>query len=399
MPSLQNFPDNGTIRYDVTTPGVLGSVLINDYSVLGIPAYFRAMNYIANNMTSFPRFVARDGVKTPHSLAPLLKRRPNGYQSPTMFWRTLFFHRGHYGNGYAEIERGKTYQPVAFHNRMPGQVIPFRYVMDDGSILQAYAIVEPRKMRIVLGADMIHFSALSYDGMSGLNPIWLMYEGFERARTVDRFMTRFLTKGTVIRGSIEIPAGVSPEKQAEVVNLIQTKFGGGANGERDVIVLSEGAKLSNATLSPQDSQLIEQAGYTTKQIAQITGVPPVFLFDQSESKYNNTAEQAGQMVVQDLFRPLTEQDEDELTMKLLTPEEQDDDLEVKFDLSALLRGDTKTSTDVAIAKKTAGITTANQALQELGLPESTDPEANKLKTSGDTSAKPPATTTPPETKP
>jgi hypothetical protein len=156
----------------------------------------------------------------------------------------------------------------------------------------------------------------------------------------------------------------------------------GADAERDLIVLSEGAKLENAGLSNVDTQLIELASYTTKQMAQITGVPPAFLFEMSEAKYNATIEESGEMVARDLFRPLLNEYEAELTMKLLTQAEQDAGFEIKFDMKALMRGNATVQSTITTAQKTAGVITTNEARAILGFSKSTDPDADKLVTLG-----------------
>src|SRR5688572_17996989 len=74
--------------------GTLPPVPISAYSTLTIPAYARAINFLADNLASFPRAVHRDGAEpdTPHRLTKLIGRRPNSYQNAYSFWRTLFFH-------------------------------------------------------------------------------------------------------------------------------------------------------------------------------------------------------------------------------------------------------------------------------------------------------------------
>lgn len=382
MPVIDSMPAGGIV-FDSNTPGWPGPAVVNAFTTLAIPAYWRAMNYIASNLASFPRYVAKNGVQVNHRLNPLLNRRPNSFQSNTQLWRTLFFHRAHVGNAYAEIQRDKLNNPSALIPHLPELVLPFRFITDDGEILTFYHVASElgRPSKILAAADMIHLSSLSWDGLSGMNPITMLYEAFERTRHVGRYMTRFLVKGTVVKGAVEIPAGVSEDQQKTIVNTINTHFRG-SSAERDVLVLSDGAKLNNATLTPQESQLIEQAQFSTKEIAQITGVPPAMLFELSEGKYNATAEQAGQQVVKDLFRPLLSQDTDELSLKLLTDQEAAAGYSITFDDTALLKGDTVTTSNTTIAQVNAGLITKNEGREALGYGQVTDPEADKLVTLG-----------------
>jgi HK97 family phage portal protein len=332
-----------------------------------------------------------------HPLEKLLERRPNGYQNPTTFWRTLFLHAIHAGNGYGRIERTGA-KPAAMHNLPPEDVWPFRYDAGKGAGVEQWYLFRPTK-DVYPASDIIHLAGVGWDGMCGLDPVWLHSGTFQRAATLDRYTTRYLQRGTVIRGAIQIPQGVSEEQVEQVVATIRTYFSG-ADAERDVIVLSEGATLNNATLSPQESQLVQQGVYNVKQIAQITGVPPQFLFEMSDVKYVNTVEQAGLDLVRYTFRPWMDQVEDELTAKLLTPAEQDQGYEVKLDPAALMRGDAKTTTDTAVAQVNAGLRTRNEGRAMLSLPADKDPDSDKLKTLGDTAPKPAAApATPPENPP
>jgi HK97 family phage portal protein len=387
---------NGIRVYDAVPGVAIDPIVINPYSTLTVPAYWRAINFLANNMASFPRSVHREGspVGQPHPLTRLLSRRgrPNALQNAFVFWRTLFYHTAHHGNGYARIERDSfASAPTGLQNLLPDDICPFRYDHLDGRGLVQYYLDRSAK-RVMFGADVIHLQALSHDGMCAIDPIALHATTFQRAATLDRFQTRYLQKGTVVRGAIEIPTGVTPEQVNDVIALL--KQFQGASAERDVLVLSDGAKLNNATLSPQESQLVEQGGYTTKQIAQITGVPPQFLFEFSESKYNNSIEQMGQDVVRYTLRPWIEQTEAELSMKLLTDDEQQSGFVVALNPDALLRGDTKTQVDTIATTVSAGIRTPNEGRALLNLPEDQDPDSNRLKRSGDTApAKtPPAAT-------
>jgi len=387
MCSLMNLP--GNIRL-IDNPGsnLLPATLINCYSALAIPAYRRAITVLADNLASFPIGVRQDGAKMdpPHPLDRLLKRRPNPLQNPFVFLRTLFFHAAHTGNGYARIERGgPAFAPVALWNLLPENVIPFRYDPGDGSGMAQYYFHTLDKTAYP-AADVIHLQQLGYDGMSGFDPVTLHERTLQRAATLEKYQVQYLRRGTVIRGSVEIPNSLTPE-QFEQVRAELRKYSG-ADVDQDVLILSDGAKFNNSTTSPQQSQLVEQSAATTKQIAQITGVPPEFLFELSEAKYNTSVEQAGQNIVRYCFRPWIEMAEAELTFKLLTEAEQDQGLTIHINPDALLRGDTQTQVNTVVATTNAGLTTRNEGRDRLGLPPDPDPESNKLKTLGDSTPQP-----------
>lgn len=390
-----NLPSVHPVRiYDANlyqlTPDVIGPTVINCYSALTVPAWFRAMNFLATNLASFSRSVVKDGAKRtaqedPHPLDVLLKRRPNGYQNPFLFWSTWFLHASHNGNGFARIDRDAGFRPLSLHNMLPEEVTPFRYDRGDGGGPRQYYLHSPAQgeKKILNGADVLHLAGLSWDGIAGLDPIQLHARTIERAATLDKYLTRFLRKGSVVRGAVEIPGGMTDEQLAQFKKIWRETFNG-ANGEGDdVAILTEGAKLNNASLSPHDAQLVQQAAYGTKQISQVTGVPPEVLFELSEAKYNTSVEQAGQNVVRYCFRPIIEQAEAELSTKLLSEIDQQAGYAVQINADALLRGDTKAVSDEAEKTVKSALRTRNEGRALLGLAPDPDPESDKLKALGD----------------
>ena len=366
---------------DVPYPGVTVPV-INSYTTLAVPAYWRAINFKARNMASFPRSVRKNDIDVPHRLDRLLKRKPNGYQSAFILWQTLYFHKYHYGNAYASIERDTLFNPVAIHNLPPEIVSPFRWIDDDGTITQWYHVASSTGNKVLPASDVIHLAQLSYDGLVGINHVWLQQEAFERARLVDRYITRYLVKGSVIRAAIEIDAAVSEDQVATIVSTMK-KYRG-ADGEDDVPILTGGAKFANKSANNDQSQIIQLSQLSTKQIAQLTDVAPHWLFDSSEEKYNGNPVQAGEDAVRYLFRIEIEQAEDEM-IKLLSDPEQDAGYTIHIDPNALIRGDVLTESDVIVAQTNAGLLSKNEGRLELGYPPSDDPKADALVALGDTS--------------
>lgn len=149
MQSLGTF--NGVLVYSSNDPGgaVIPAALINSYSSLTIPAYYRAINVLANNLANFPRSVYENGQQrdVTHPLDRILKRRPNGYQNCYVLYRTWFAHAAHHGNGFLRIQRAKNGVAIdSLHNMLPGEVLPFRVdTVGDGSGWQQFYVWSPPK--------------------------------------------------------------------------------------------------------------------------------------------------------------------------------------------------------------------------------------------------------------
>lgn len=372
---------------NVYSGSVISPMLVNSYSALTIPAFKRAVQFLSENLASFGRSIHKDGSPaiTPHPLDKLIRRRPNAYQNAFNFWKTLFAHAAHRGNGYAQIERGNNFAPFALNNMLPEHICPIRYDHKDGGGVQQYYHHIPTGA-ILPGSDVIHVQyGLSYDGMMGIDSVCLHETTFQRAGSLDRYQTLFIQKGTNIRGTIQYPAGVTKEQVDDSKLILRTYFRG-ADAEEDILVLSDGATFNNTTISPKDSELSVQESAINKQIAQIMSIPPEFLYEMSESKYNTSVEQAGQNIVRYTFRQWIEQIEDELSFKLLSEKDQDAGYSVKINPGALLRGSTTEQESLVADSVNAGIRTKNEGRALLELPAVKDPDADKLKALGDTAA-------------
>lgn len=358
-------------------PGdVLQPNLINCHSALTIPAYWRAVTFLAENLTSFPRAVYRGSEKLKeHRLRRVLSRKPNGVQTAYDFWRTLFFHTIDYGNGYARVVRAAG--AVSLYNLSPEDVVPFRISEATGDVEQWYHLKSADAYLPAI--DVVHVHGLGFDGMMGYSPLSLHSDTLDRAKAIDQFQTVFLRKGTMVSVVVEIPGKTDEPTRTRIRDSIRTHRGVGADNLGGAIIMDDGAKLSNATTAPQDSQLIEQAGFSIRQISQIMGVPPHFLYELSGTTYNNSAEQMGLDLVRFTFRPWISNIEAELSSKLLTEAELDEEFSIKLNPNALLRGDTATQTKTVLDKVNGGLMTPNEGREYLDLPPIDGEENGKLR--------------------
>ena len=389
---------SGTIPFYPSVPGSFGPgtavippITITPFSALAVPAFRRAVDLLSNLLASLPRSVVKEGAKltAAHPLDGLLRRRANECQTAADLWSAWFFHAVMSGNGYLRVDR-QGFWPTGLHNLLPEDVAPFRVRHADGVVRQWYVYVPTRPLpgqrstEILPAADVLHLKGISHDGMMGVDPVSLHAPTFQRASTLDRFQTKYLQNGTVLRGVLGFKKKLSPEQVDEARAMVR-RFKLTSEGEfDDVLILHDDATFANATLTPQASQTVEQQAALTKAFAQITGVPPELLFELNEAKYRAT-EQEGQNLVRYTLRPWIVRAEAEMTDKLLSDQEQAGGLSVKLNPDALLRGDTDAVNKSATETTVAGLRTKNEGRELLGLPRLDDPNADRLVTLGSNS--------------
>lgn len=371
---------------------------VTGYNSLSITPHWRAVNFLANNLGSLSRSVHADGAPVAHSIDRYLKRKPNDYQNASQFWRAWFFAAIQESNGYARIERGPRNEVVALHNLRTCDVTPYRFRDGDGAVHQFFYVqnladgplsdAQGNALPVLPGSDVLHLMGASFEGELGAETSALFADTFLRAKTLDRYATMYLASGTHVKGAIEIPEGAAEEQVEQIVDMV-TKYQG-PESSGDLMVLFGGAKLNNSTISPVESQLVEQGSVVTKQIAQIHGVHPFYLYDDKDGKYNNNPDAAAIELTKFTLRHWIDQVEDELSVKLLTEAEQEQGYTINLNINGLLRGDTKSVSDIAQNETKSGIRTRNEARALVGLPPDSDPASDQLQTLGATTPTAPA---------
>lgn len=102
----------------------------------------------------------------------------------------------------------------------------------------------------------------------------------------------------------------------------------------------EGSKFR---VSPADAQLLESRGFGIEEICRIFNVPPVLIHHMSKaSSWASSIENINTHFTTYSVRPTAVRLEQQLMRKLLTREEINKGYQIRFDMRALMRGDTKT---------------------------------------------------------
>ena len=374
--------------------------VVNEYSVLSIPAFWSGVRFISETLASLPKTVYRrvGSARQPvdHPQNKLLSRKANPYSIPFVVFETWHSHAVIHGNGYLFVQRDpKTFAPIGYHNMNPEAVTPFRHNGAQWYFVRGGTDKDGKPVNLILpAADVLHLPGLGFDGMTGYPVVWLMYEALELARNSQRFASRYLRKGTQVQGSIEIPGTATKEQIDAIVDRLRRAHSG-IDNDYSFTVLTQGAKLNNNTIPPEESQLLQSRQFAVIDMCRILRVPPHIVYDLGRATWANV-ESMGIDLVKYSLRAWVEKGEQELSSKLLTQAEQDNGYYIRYSVDSLLRGDTATQTNTTLALVNGGLLTANEGRARLDLPPVDDDAANKLRVPVNF---PVATTPPAEEKP
>lgn len=387
---LTDLPTTDTTAAPITVnvwSGAIGdpaAAVVNEYSVLSIPAFWSGVRFLSETLASLPKAIyrrqgdARQRMDN-HPQTKLLSRKANPYTTPFVVFETWHSHAVVHGNGYLFVQRDpRTSAATGYFNLNPNAVTPFRYGGQQWYLVRGAAKEDGKPRNLILpAADVLHLPGLGFDGMVGYPVVWLMYEALELARNGQRFASRYLKRGTQIQGSIEIPGSATKEQIDTIVDRLRRTHSG-IDNDYSFTVLTGGAKLNNSTIPPEQSQLLESRQFAVVDMCRILRVPPHVVYDLGRATWANV-ESMGIEVVKYSLRPWVEKAEQIMTTTLLTEAEQDQGLYVRYSVDSLLRGDTKTQTSNVLSLVNGGIITANEGRGMLDLGPLDDPTATRLR--------------------
>jgi HK97 family phage portal protein len=297
------------------------------------------------------------------SLYRLLAFEPNPEMTAYSFWSAIVGAQALTGNGYAEIDRSPTGQPIALYPLHPRKTEPMRGA--DGLIF--YRTTDGQKNgdhRDIVADDMLHFPLFCFDGLKGISPIRMAMQSVGLAKAATKFGARFFGNGSRPGGVVSVKSGANEKLMLEAkASWEQTQ--GGDNQGRTAFFPGDWT-YTQIGLSPEESQFLETRKYQRTEMAALMGVPPHKVGDTTRLS-NNNHEQEELSFVTDTVRPYCVRIEQEVARKLLPRQGRSaNKYVVRFDMRERLRGDFATQSQGYALGRQWGWYNANMVLRELG---------------------------------
>ena len=366
--SLSN-PDNWLFEAFGAMPAEAG-VTVSERNVTQITAFWSAVNTISDTMGELPIKLVKekkDGTTekvTGHPSMPLLRLQPNSAMNAMVFKSTVQSHALTWGNGYVYIRRDRTGAPAELWPLMPHETVP---VVESGQVYFD-TVLDIGKTRL-RSSEVLHIPALSRNGIAGMSIIAEQREVLGSIMAANKFGAKLFANGAKPGGLISYPGRLrDPEK---VKAAIQRASSG--DNALQTIVLADGAQYTPFGIPPDDAQFLQTREFGVDEIARMFRLPSHFLNKMGQATFNNL-EMMGTHFAQYTMMPWIVRWEMELTRKLLTAEEIQRGLRYKVNVSALVRGDIKTRSEVYTKAITNGWMTRNEvrALEDMNPLEGLD---------------------------
>lgn len=326
-------------------------VTVSEKIALRNSAFFRAVKLVATSVAMLPTHLHRrlpDG-KTEkakdHPLYRVLHKRPNGYQTALEFKAHMQVMALLDGNAYARVVWGvKGGKPAVL------ALLPFARrtitpeLSDAGDLTFKYQPTNGGRPQTFTSRDVFHFRhPVTVDGIKGVSLLDVAVETLGLASAAERALAKMLAKGVMAGGAIQFPKELGDEA-FDRLKASMNEDHSGADNAGDWFILEEGG-TANPFTNAKDSQSDEMRKRQVEEVARFTDVPrPLLMMD--ETAWGSGIEQLGLFFVTYCLLGWFVAWEQAIERSCFTEAEQDaDELYVKFNEGALLRGSLKDQAD------------------------------------------------------
>lgn len=339
---------------------------LNRTEPMALSAVYRCVEVISDSVAQLPiepYMIESNGYRhrlTNHPSYILLNKEPNKLMSRFTFVKNLVTSMLLQGNGYAYIKRDGLGNPKSLVFLPPGYVT----VIEHGIIDEAPVTYMVTGIGEVAPEDMIHILNYSIDGIHGISTLAYASNALGLAAASESHARGFFTGGANVGGILTVQGPLNQQQANDIKSKWNSAFGpvGTPNG---VAVLPGNMEFKPITINPADAQLLETRQYSVIDICRFFGVSPVKCFDLTKSSYS-TVEATQLAFLTDTLSPILEKIELEMERKLFRADEKFR-IDVKFDISALLRVDISSRSTYAREMFNVGALSVNEIRKELNL--------------------------------
>ena len=326
---------------------------VSESNSFKIAAVYTSINILSESVAALPVKVYQnvgDQKKTINNkIQTLLAISPDGVMSSFSFWFTVVAQVKAWGNAYAIIERDRFFQPVKLTIVYAWEVDVVKY--DNGTIKYRHKGFE------YSAENVLHFRVFTLNGIIGVSPIRQNAETLGMGIKLDKYGGKII--GERPPGLLTTDQALTKEQREQNMNAWKGMTQGANQGSTPV--LGGGMKYIPFTLPASDVAYIESKNFNKKEIYGIFRVPPTLAQDYERATFSN-AEQQDLVFIKHTLTPLIKSFEQELNLKLfpLSNQESNSPFYVKFNLNALMRGDTNARKEYFQAMLNTGVMSPNE---------------------------------------
>jgi HK97 family phage portal protein len=332
---------------------------VTSKTIQQIPAYVSGLRLLAETMGSLSGKLIQ---KTDTSITALRKdprhrlvfRKPSQIMNAVVFWETATKYAVHRGNFFAVIVRDQDMRPIEF---VPVHESRLVNVIESENRL-FYQIQGVDK---ILSADFVlHLKGLG-DGRVGIGAIEYAATTAGVTLATQKNQAKFFKSGSKLQGYITHPKQLKKDSLEKLRTSWHDIYHSDGDGKNLTAFLDEGMEYKTISVTPEAAKYLETLKNGYYDIAAILRVPPHMIGLMDKTSFNNVEQQSLEFVKYSLLH-WVRRFEMELWDKCLTEREKEaDEIQFKFNLDTLQRGDYKTRMEGYRTAIQNGIMSQNEA--------------------------------------
>ena len=286
-------------------------------------------------------------------------KRPNEWQSASEFWQSVTADMLTYGSG--KIRIGRTSRGAV------SRLAPYSSgELQVNVTAEGMPVFQDRTGGETIPGDQISYVRdMAFSFINGITRLESAWPRIEPLIAADKLMNDVFNNGMSASLMLTSKGSVDKDKKKEWESSLEKLFGKGGKKRGGLAILDGEAKLERAPMmKPADADLRELRENLIREVSSVFGVPAFLVGGTNDMAYSNTSSRMAAMYRQ-TFSPLVQTIAEAMSTKFRTP--------VKADPTKLLKGDLASLTKDAKELKLAGIISANEARERVGM-ERTDAE-------------------------
>tara|TARA_R100000808_G_scaffold23545_3_gene52385 strand:- start:928 stop:2142 length:1215 start_codon:yes stop_codon:yes gene_type:complete len=332
--SFQDIWGRGLDETDIATAS--GEVVNSDtaFGVTAVYAAVRLLSDVTSNL-DLSVYYRSEGIERPFRPLPTWIVRMNTNLANHEVIGQIVVSLLTDGNAYIATLRDGTGRVINLTVLDPGDITPS--VDNDEGVerLTFTSSSAPGTTFTTRDITMVRGSVIKPGTVKALSPISAAREMIGTGLGVQRYGAAFFGNSAIPGAVVEVPGQLSPEGVAQMKAAWNDVHRSSSNSHR-LAVLTESAKFSTVSLSPEDSQWLSSREATVQDVARIYGLPPFLLADTSRAtSWGTGLSEMNTAMVQYALRPLAGKVTSALTQIMRT-----EGIAVayaKFDLAAITR--------------------------------------------------------------
>jgi len=320
--------------------GITGHT-VNDRTAMRTSAVYACISRIAGSIASLPCHIyerTEDGGRrrvSDSNLWYLLNEQPHPRWTAASLYEFIVACNGLRGDAIIEIQRnrGGVITGLKPHHRdtvdIEGVGDYLHYYINPTDGTRPYGLHQD---------DVVHVPNLMFDGESSPSTIRLgAQHGISIALAADEFSGAFYANGAMSKHLLEAEGKLRDDQIEQLRRTYSERYTGVNNAGRPM-VLTEGVKLRELSMTAADAELLDSRKYQVIDIARAFGVPPHMIgANETTTSWGTGVEQLTIGFVKFTIQPYLNRIEQEFNRKFFRTAK----YFTEFSLEGLLRGDAK----------------------------------------------------------